>query len=89
MNANIYRKMAEIAKENTENKIKKDENTVDKPQDAPPQVNLLEVPINTEHDALNVIVGFLGMAQRRGSFAINESAKIYECIKKFQTNTDE
>ena len=51
----------------------------------PPQVNLLEVPINTEHDALNVIVGFLGMAQRRGCFAINESAKIYECVKMFQT----
>jgi len=51
----------------------------------PPQVNLLEVPINTEHDALNVIVGFLGMAQRRGCFAINESAKIYECVKMFQS----
>jgi len=50
----------------------------------PPQVNLLEVPIKTEHDALNVLVGFLGMAQRRGAFAINESAKIYECVKMFQ-----
>lgn len=77
--------MADTAKENTAFETAKD----DKSQDAPPQVNLLEVPINTEHDALNVIVGFLGMAQRRGSFAINESAKIYECIKKFQTTSSE
>ena len=48
-----------------------------------PQVNLLDVPINGEVDALNVIVGFLGIAQRRGCFAINESAKIYECVQMF------
>ena len=48
-----------------------------------PQVNLLDVPINGEVDALNVIVGFLGIAQRRGCFAINESAKIYDCVQMF------
>ena len=51
-----------------------------------PQVNLLDVPINGEVDALNVIVGFLGIAQRRGCFAINESAKIYECVQMFNQN---
>ena len=45
------------------------------------QVNLLEVAITDENTALNVIVGFLGLAQKRGTFAINEAAKIYECIK--------
>ena len=54
-----------------------------------PQVNLLNVPIKDEHAALNVIVGFLGIAQRRGAFAINESAKIFECVKMFQTNNSE
>ena len=48
------------------------------------QVNLLEVPITNENDALNVMVNFLGLAQKRGAFAINESAKIYECIQQFQ-----
>ena len=47
------------------------------------QVNLLSVPINNENDALNVLIGFLSVAQRRGVFAINESAKIFECVKKF------
>ena len=48
-------------------------------------VNLLEIPVNNEHDALNVLVGFVGLAQRRGCFAINESAKIFECIKQFHS----
>ena len=47
------------------------------------QINLLEVDVNDPNTALNVIVGFLGVAQKRGAFAINESAKIYECINFF------
>lgn len=59
------------------------------PQDAQqqsetPQINLLDINITDENTALNVLVGFLGIAQRRGVFAINESAKIHECIQKFQ-----
>ena len=50
----------------------------------PPQVNLLEVAITDANTALNVMVGFLGLAQKRGVFAINESAKIFECIKIFR-----
>jgi len=30
------------------------------------------------------MVNFLHMAQRRGAFAIAESAKVYECVKVFQ-----
>lgn len=48
------------------------------------KIDLLKVEINDDNAALNVIVGFLGIAQRRGIFAINESAKIYECIQQFQ-----
>jgi glutathione synthase/RimK-type ligase-like ATP-grasp enzyme len=47
------------------------------------QIDLLTVDIKDENTALNVMVGFLGVAQRRGCFAINESAKIHECINKF------
>lgn len=53
-------------------------------QETTQQVNLLDIEIKDENDALNVMVGFLGLAQKRGVFAINESAKIFECIKKFQ-----
>jgi len=48
------------------------------------QVNLLNVDVTDENTALNVMVGFLGLAQKRGAFAINEAAKIFECIQKFQ-----
>lgn len=51
-------------------------------------INLLEIDIKDENTALNVMVGFLGLAQKRGCFAINESAKIFECVKKFRSHED-
>jgi hypothetical protein len=50
------------------------------------EVKLTEVEITNENVALNVIVSFLNLAQRRGTFSIDESAKIWECVKKFQKN---
>ena len=49
----------------------------------PPKIDLLKVDIKDENTALNVLVGFLGLAQSRGVFAINESAKIFEAVKMF------
>ena len=48
------------------------------------QVNLLELPVTNENEALNVMVNFLHLAQRRGAFAIAEAAKVYDCVKIFQ-----
>ena len=48
------------------------------------QPNLLETEITNENVALNVMVLFLNLAQNRGAFRIDESAKIFECIKMFQ-----
>ena len=48
------------------------------------QVRLVDAVIHDQNVALNVIVGFIGVPQKRGCFAIDESAKIYECIKMFQ-----
>jgi len=47
---------------------------------------LLKTVITDENIALNVMVSFLNLAQRRGIFSIDESAKIWECINKFQKN---
>jgi len=50
-----------------------------------PQKPLLtSVEVTDENVALNVIISFLTLAQKRGAFTIDESAKIWECIKKFQ-----
>jgi len=48
------------------------------------QTKLVNATISDQHVALNVLVGFIGVEQRRGTFALDESAKIYECIKMFQ-----
>jgi hypothetical protein len=50
------------------------------------EIKLVDVEITNENVALNVIVSFLNLAQRRGVFSIDESAKIWECVKKFQKN---
>jgi hypothetical protein len=49
-----------------------------------PEVKLIDVVVTDENVALNVIVSFLTLAQRRGAFGLDESAKIWECVKKFQ-----
>ena len=46
--------------------------------------NLVNVNIENENIALNVMVSYLNVAQRRGVFNMAESAKIWECIQKFQ-----
>jgi len=48
------------------------------------EVSLLDIKVETENMALNVMVGFLNVAQRRGSFTIEEAAKIAECINRFK-----
>ena len=49
-----------------------------------PEVKLVDVPVTDENVALNLLVSFLSLAQRRGVFGIDESAKIWECVQKFQ-----
>lgn len=48
------------------------------------ETKLVDIPVTNENVALNLLVSFLNLAQRRGTFNIEESAKIFECIKKFQ-----
>jgi len=45
---------------------------------------LVDIVVTNENMALNLLVSFVHLAQRRGAFNIDEAAKIYECIKKFQ-----
>lgn len=53
-------------------------------ESSPKEIKLIDVVVSDENVALNVMVGFLGLAQKRGAFTIDESAKIWECIKMFQ-----
>ena len=48
------------------------------------EIRLVDVPVTDENVALNLMVSFLTLAQKRGSFGLDESAKIWECVRKFQ-----
>ena len=48
------------------------------------QTKLVDVVVTNPNDALQLIATFLNLAQKRGAFSIDESAKIWECIKVFQ-----
>jgi hypothetical protein len=48
------------------------------------QTRLVDVPVNNAQDALQLLVTFINLAQKRGSFTLDESAKLWECIKMFQ-----
>ena len=47
-------------------------------------MDLSDVEVTNENVALNIIVSYVNLAQKRGAFNIKESAKIWECIQKFQ-----
>ena len=47
-------------------------------------MDLSDVEVTNENIALNIIVSYVNLAQKRGAFNIKESSKIWECIQKFQ-----
>ena len=53
-------------------------------QDQQQQMKLTDVEVKDEFVALNLLVSFISLAQKRGTYTLDESAKIWECIKKFQ-----
>jgi len=48
------------------------------------QSRLVDIPVTNQNEALQLIVTFLNLAQKRGAFTLDESAKIWECVKHFQ-----
>jgi len=59
-------------------------NIPNKSKDEQKQTKLVDVVVTNPNDALQLIATFLNLAQKRGAFSIDESAKIWECIKVFQ-----
>ena len=46
--------------------------------------DLVKMKVDSENVAFNLIIAFIGVAQRRGVFNLEEAAKIFECIKLFK-----
>lgn len=53
------------------------------------QVKLSEINVNNEQIALNLMVAFCNAAQSRGAFNMEESAKLWECVKFFSKPVEE
>jgi hypothetical protein len=49
-----------------------------------PKMKLVDLQVTNENDAFNLLISFITVAHKRGAFTIDESAKIWECIKIFQ-----
>ena len=75
--------MSETINSNVSESKNENEVVENKPEKVSNKINLLDAEITNENSALNVLIGFLNIAQKRGTFAINESSKIHECIKVF------
>jgi hypothetical protein len=60
------------------------ESTTELPSNNGAKTRLVDVPVTNQNEALQLIVTFLNLAQKRGAFTLDESAKLWECVKKFQ-----
>jgi hypothetical protein len=57
------------------------------PPSATPEIKLVDIKVLNENVALNLMVSFLSVAQKRGVFSLDEAAKIWECVQKFHAPT--
>jgi hypothetical protein len=62
-------------------------NTANTEETSKPKARLVDMPVNNANEALNMLVTFLNLAQKRGAFTIDESAKIWSCIQFFNPTT--
>lgn len=61
-----------------------EKNEEDAPAVENKEVRIVDLPVNNDNDALNLLVAFLGLAQKRGAFNLEEAGKIWECVKHFR-----
>jgi hypothetical protein len=59
------------------------ENPVSEDQTKETPIRFVDIDVTDDNVALNLMVAFLNMAQRRGAYSMDESSKIWECVKRF------
>tara|TARA_B100000073_G_scaffold347485_1_gene362000 strand:+ start:168 stop:356 length:189 start_codon:yes stop_codon:yes gene_type:complete len=50
------------------------------------QIRLVDVPVNSQQEAFQLLIQFLQLANRRGAFGMDESHKVWECVQLFKTS---
>lgn len=77
-----------MAEENSKIEIqeKEQQQQQEQQQEQPPvkEVRLVDIEVKDENIALNLLVSFVNVAHKKGVYSLDESAKIWECIKMFQ-----
>ena len=63
--------------------VAEEETPAPAPAPAQQEVPIVNIPVNSHNTALNILVALIGVAQKRGAFNIQESAKLWECIQMF------
>jgi len=61
--------------------VEQESNKVEQEQ---PKIKLVDIKVTNENEAFNLLISFISVAHKRGAFTIDESAKIWDCIKVFQ-----
>ena len=46
-------------------------------------MRLVDIKVTDDNVALNLMVSFLNLAQKRGAFGLDESSKIWDCVNRF------
>ena len=74
----------ETIKEETVNQTSNEKVSQTEPQsNENQQVSIKDIKIENENIALNVLVGMVNIAQKRGAFSLEESSKAWECVQLF------
>ena len=69
----------DTATQTSNEKVSQTENQTNETQ----QVSIKDIKIENENIALNVLVGMVNIAQKRGAFSLEESSKAWECVQIF------
>lgn len=73
--------MESVEKENMSPPVPPEQQEVQQEQQQ--QLNITSIEVQNENVALNLMVSFLQLGHKRGAYSLEESAKIWECIKMF------
>ena len=65
------------------------ENSTTTPEQKDKPINIFDIKIDNKELAFKCILKFLEEAQRRGTFTIKESAKIWECFENFKSDPED
>lgn len=69
--------------ENVTNEVVEKDTQTQQAQQTQQQTAIKNIKIENENIALNVLVGMVNIAQKRGAFNLEESAKAWECVQMF------